>query len=210
MFTEKIITKIGYIEATIPFAYYNQLLQNINENPPTELYNKSLAGQIENEKKIDFNLFPQEIKNIIFDGCVKYIDTFGHDFFIKNVSLKHKLQFLNIWINFQKSGEYNPIHNHTGDLVFVTWLQIPYDLNEEQSQPSCIHSNFPVASKFQFTNITNPYTDKINNLLDIDKSYEGKIIIFHADMYHLVYPFFTSDKYRISVSGNLRIMPDED
>ena len=37
----------------------------------------------------------------------------------------------------------------------------------------------------------------------IDKSWEGVMILFPADTAHQVYPFYTSDDYRISISGNL-------
>ena len=51
------------------------------------------------------------------------------------------------------------------------------------------------------------YTDvfgqiAVNNLR-VDKSYEGTIIIFKSNLRHLVYPFHTSDDYRISISGNI-------
>jgi len=38
--------------------------------------------------------------------------------------------------------------------------------------------------------------------LPVDKSYEKKLLLFPATMRHSVYPFYTSDDYRISVSGN--------
>ena len=89
MFIEKIITKIGYIETTLPFSYYNQLLQNINENPPTEPHNRSLAGQIENEKYLNSSLIPEEVKQIINEGCHGYIDIFGHNKF-KDVRVRNR------------------------------------------------------------------------------------------------------------------------
>ena len=48
--------------------------------------------------------------------------------------------------------------------------------------------------------------------LNLDKSCEGKIAIFPSVLNHIVYPFHTSDNYRISVSGNLvrsKILPQE-
>ena len=39
--------------------------------------------------------------------------------------------------------------------------------------------------------------------LQVDKSYEGKIIIFPANLTHGVLPFYTSDDYRITISGNV-------
>ena len=166
MFTEKIITKVGYLETTLPFAYYNQLLGNINENFPKELHNANLAGHIEDERKLDHNVFSNEIKKIIIDGCNHYVNIFGHDKIQTSSELVNfRGSVLNTWINFQKRFEYNPIHNHDGDLVFVIWLQIPYSIEDELNHPSCKHSNTKLASSFQFTNIVNPYTNFINKIL---------------------------------------------
>ena len=39
--------------------------------------------------------------------------------------------------------------------------------------------------------------------LDVDKSFEGQMVMFPSKLQHLVYPFYTSDDYRITVSGNI-------
>ena len=36
-----------------------------------------------------------------------------------------------LWINHQKSNEYNPPHDHDGKLSFVIYLQIPEELKKE-------------------------------------------------------------------------------
>ena len=33
----------------------------------------------------------------------------------------------------------------------------------------------------------------------------GKMILFPSKIYHQVYPFYTSDEYRISISGNVSL-----
>jgi hypothetical protein len=38
-----------------------------------------------------------------------------------------------------------------------------------------------------------------------DKKYEGKICIFPSYLHHSVFPFYSSDEYRISIAGNLKI-----
>ena len=40
-------------------------------------------------------------------------------------------------------------------------------------------------------------------MLDVDNEYEGKIMMFPSSLVHCVYPFYTSDDYRISLSGNI-------
>ena len=44
-----------------------------------------------------------------------------------------------------------------------------------------------------------------NEIIHADKSYEGKICLFPSKLRHSVSPFFSSDDYRISVSGNVMI-----
>ena len=36
-----------------------------------------------------------------------------------------------LWINFQAANEYNPPHNHTGDLSLIIYLQVPQEIREE-------------------------------------------------------------------------------
>ena len=205
MFEEKIITKTGYIETTLPFAYYNKLLLNINSYEFSDGVDHLLAGVIETEKKFSIYSIPEEIREIIIRGCHTYNSTFGHNIFL-DPPPKYKLEFINTWINFQKKYEYNPAHHHSGDLVFVIWIKIPYKLQDELNHPSSITSNSGAASKFQFTNVSNQFSNISKNLLHVDESFEGKMIIFHSKMEHTVYPFFTSDEYRISMSGNLKIV----
>jgi hypothetical protein len=38
---------------------------------------------------------------------------------------------------------------------------------------------------------------------DVDNTWEGKMALFPADLNHIVYPFYTSEDYRISISGNV-------
>ena len=39
-------------------------------------------------------------------------------------------------------------------------------------------------------------------VFNVDKSFEGKILMFPSYMQHQVFPFYTSDDYRITISGN--------
>ena len=39
--------------------------------------------------------------------------------------------------------------------------------------------------------------------LPVDNSWQGKMALFPADLNHQVYPFYTSDEERITISGNV-------
>ena len=62
-------------------------------------------------------------------------------------------------------------------------------------------SDIKMTSKFCFM-YANHQRGGIGTIaLNVDQSYEGKIILFPADLAHAVYPFYTSDDYRITMSG---------
>ena len=46
-------------------------------------------------------------------------------------------------------------------------------------------------------------TKKLSNIIQFDKTYEGKGFIFPAFLKHVVYPFYTTDLPRITMSGNI-------
>ena len=115
------------------------------------------------------------------------------------------LAFESMWCNFQRKYEFNPPHTHSGLLSFVVFVKIPYDLEEEHKVYPDVKTNptIPIAtSKFCFLNPNG--TGISMDVINVDKSFEGKGFIFPSTQYHEVYPFYTSDDYRITVSGNLR------
>ena len=118
----------------------------------------------------------------------------------------HNVAFVlnNVWVNFQKKYEFNPIHNHSGVYSFVIWVKVPYKLIDEKQFSPGREANCALSGKFCFV-----YTDVLGAIhqhtIPVDSSYEGKIILFPAKMSHTVYPFFSSDDYRISVSGNISL-----
>ena len=108
----------------------------------------------------------------------------------------------NLWVNYQKKYEFNPLHTHSGFVSFVIFMSIPYDLQDEEDMFK--ESNNKQASKFGFFSPDHRHPGGIDMVsLNVDKSYVGKMIMFKASQVHGVYPFYTSNDYRITVSGNL-------
>jgi len=108
------------------------------------------------------------------------------------------------WVNFQQKHEYNPPHSHTGIFSFVIWYQIPYYLKDEALYNAGLkrNTNGPLNNgNFQFLY---PIDDRIYPYnLDIDKTKEGYMAIFPSLLTHTVFPFYSSDEYRITISGNI-------
>ena len=169
------------------------LLNNI----PDKKFNDGLAGQINEEYGYDTR--PQFIDEFI----LKKIENPIIQYHLGKVKIikEPKLALQNLWINLQKKHEFNPLHNHTGILSFIIFLKVPYNLDDEMKvfpQASCE----PMASKLSF--IVFDSLGEISELnVPVDKSFENRMIMFPAKLQHLVYPFYTSDDYRITCSGNI-------
>jgi hypothetical protein len=114
------------------------------------------------------------------------------------------LKFDNLWVNFQKKYEYNPIHDHTGIYSFVIWYQVPYTLEDEQKYHHSSGNNHHGDFNFVYPAPFNRSYQMLSQPLKIDKSKEGYISIFPSSLNHIVYPFYSSDEYRITLSGNIR------
>ena len=167
------------------------ILENSNQ---FKKYNKDLAGNLEKEYSTHKS---QEILR-------SYLISLANEFHKHSAENEHYPQWdiKDLWINFQKKYEHNPLHNHTGVLSFVLWVQIPYNLKDELSHPNCINSNTPSNSLFEFV-FTDFMGRIVQNRIEVDKSWEGTMIMFPSSLNHMVSPFYTSDEYRISISGNL-------
>ena len=109
------------------------------------------------------------------------------------------------WNYFQALDEqFNPPHTHTGIMSFVIWISIPYDLQAEEKVFPEIKSGPTRTSKFTF-HYVNVLGQMQHYTLNVDKEFEGNIALFPSHLNHSVNPFYTSDEYRISVAGNLRL-----
>ena len=180
-----------------PPKLFKWLKDNISDKIKANNY---LAGHIKNEYY--YENYPNEIRDYIVDksqshaGLKSYADNIN--VLTKNVPYILKT----MWVNLQKKYEFNPLHNHTGVFSFIIPLKIPYKLENEKKALSYNKNSQSYTSKLIFVSINNVGTI-IDTPVSMDKSYIGKCMIFPAVLKHMVYPFFTSDDYRITVSGNL-------
>ena len=112
------------------------------------------------------------------------------------------------WVNYMKKYEFNPPHNHDGLYSFVVFVKIPYDLKKEEdyfSEIAIKESRKEIqTSKLNFLN-TDPAGNICTTAVQVDKSFQGKMLMFPSTQMHMVHPFYTSDDYRITVSGNIKV-----
>jgi len=206
-YTTHFFDNIGFVLADLPediFLKVKQCCSDIEKDPNgAKPANAILAGAIDQEYFVDsvkHELEPYLIwLSNEYDSHYHYTQTVDY---MDIGDRKWQFSVDSVWANFQRKHEFNPVHNHGGTLSFVIWVQIPYELEEEFKQ-SREHNDYPkTTSCFQFL-VTNTMGQIYNHTLPVDKTWQGKIIMFPAKMMHTVYPFYTSDDYRISVAGNV-------
>lgn len=185
--------------------YTGIILQGKDNNKTfrrNELKDKRVQGI---EEAFYMKNIPENYKNYILSFCDNYWQHYNIRF-----QPNQKWVIDQIWINLQKKYEFRPNHAHSNNdgegLSFVTYIKIPYDQEKEDAYPN--HTSLAEIrrnGKIEFTlhDLSGKMTSK---LLDIDKSYEGTTILFPNSFVHCVYPFYTSDDYRISFAGNLKLI----
>jgi len=209
MFEHAHLPNVGLTSGKIPPNIYQALNQEIvdihtasetgslDKNGIVKM-NPSLAGQITKEYEITKSL---PLLNPFLEEMGRaYQKEWYH--FGKNDPNKN-LKVESVWVNMQKKLEVNPLHKHDGTLSFVAWLYVPFKLEDERNMPNCKNSRtMELSSTFQFV-----YTTALGTIANcpmfVESGWEARIVMFPAQLLHMVYPFQTSDDYRISIAGNL-------
>ena len=188
----------GLTRGIIPQEIYQPVMQEIKdiEKDDRGIYkmNRTLAGQIEREYQLE------KSKKYM----VPYLEEMGREY-QKNWDYYQgkDLKVDSLWVNMQQKTEYNPIHNHDGVLSYVAWMEIPYKHEDERnvnhskdSRTKDCSYTFPCVYSSIIGNIT-------HQVFEVETGWEGRIVMFPSNLLHIVYPFYTSDSYRISIAGNL-------
>mgnify|MGYP003139519095 CR=1 FL=1 len=157
-------------------------------------YREKLAGVIKEE----YSFHSKEKVLPYISQCLGIYDQAWQKF--KNVFYKpeNKPQYLlsALWVNYMKRYEYNPPHDHSDELSFVIFLDVPQAIRDEQKAfignsggPGSLGFLYGEGNRQAITyQATMPQT--------------GDMFIFPAWVKHYVAPFY-SDVTRISVSGNV-------
>jgi hypothetical protein len=200
------IYKRGYVSATCPpdvFAQIKAEVTEMRENAFAQAapYNSLLVGSIQHEylleRSCDALMAPVQAM------ADAYMAEFGAD--PVNFAMRDPFGGApDVWVNFQQKGEDNPPHQHRGDLSFVLWVQVPFEIQAERARlPENSMATF--AASFGMLIPDHYSRGGIATVsLPVDRTWEGRMILFSSDTFHYVTPFHTSDAYRISVAGNIR------
>lgn len=169
---------------------------------PQNLIIKYLMNILFNEKDNPkmFNFINGELKK-----NMEVIARLNPEFLRTNKELAPRLNGL--WVNFQRKCEFQPVHFHDGMFSFVIWMDIPYDWKDEAKLNLTRPSNGTTTPTGNFTFVHNKCVSNSRMVtstnIPMSPSMNGYCCFFPSDLCHQVYPFYTSDKERISISGNI-------
>ena len=183
----------------LPKEYFDWLVNNISKNDPK---NSTLAGHIKEE--YSYYNWPKEFEDWLIDKAQSNQPLMNYCNSISVLSENLPFYMDSLWVNLQKKYEFNPLYNHSGIWSFIIPLQIPYKLEDEDVVfPKTSYKN-PCASRLAFT-VIEALGEILTIDVNMDQSYIGKVLMFPSRLQHMVYPFYTSDEYRITVSGNIAL-----
>ena len=181
----------------------NKLLEDTSLHQP---YNERLVGHINEEYQLPLS---ENFQKYLFELFKFYCEEAGDKEYSRIIGMcSSPPQFnfaLDNWVNFQSKYEYNPPHYHTGLFSWVLWHKIPFtNENEKRYGPGYKkhpdHKNYNGNFIFQFADGFNI----CDHDFPVDNKWEGSIVLFPSALTHQVFPFYTSDDYRITVAGNIK------
>ena len=203
------------MQAELDDKEIKELLDRGNRMREMDLnYTEQLAGDLDNEYyHVDIeSWFPQLFGKYIdayIDGLMNLWQVpIGEGSNPSHAADEDKNEGLNrvgwtmhsLWINYMQARDFNPPHNHSGDLSFVIYLDVPKELKEEYDNNKHIHNNGGPGA-IQFTWGEEQYLS-ISNRTYFPET--GMVLIFPAWLKHFVIGY-RSEVERVSVSGNIHL-----
>jgi len=188
-----------------PFLFHSKVNESLVKflldegQKATKSHNKSLAGHLKSQF-----LYPSEIQRKFYsDFFSSYISAYRQahcKYYRLPQDIPVEVSYDDLWINFMKSGEFNPSHTHGSDISFVIFLEVPEEIHKEAEKYEGV-GTAPGSIIFHYGETTKP------KWVENEFSYRpkaGDLFIFPALLQHWVAPF-KANVTRVSVSGNLRI-----
>ena len=186
-----------------PFVYFTKFPDYITKKllregkQAKDSYNHALAGHLNHQY-----LYPQSVQEWFYKEIELVISSYRHQHCkyhgIQNLNVEFRAH--DLWVNFMKPGDFNPVHTHSGDYSFVYFLDVPNKLIKERDDfkgtgggPGCLNFEYGLQQRPKWC------TTGV-----VIKPETGDFYMFPALLQHWVAPF-KSNCTRISVSGNLSI-----
>ena len=196
-----------WLDARLTEEEMNSLWQIISEEN-LEDYRDQLVGHVTKSEMLEDKdnwFFKSVIKKLTERMFYRNWENFSkfHITAIEEGTPLPEFEMHDIWVNYQKQHEFNPLHNHSGLFSFVIFMKIPTHWKEQHALPWLKNIQQPQASDFQFVF---PHENKLETVpLLLSPEDEGRMLFFPAWLDHQVYPFYECEEERITISGNIRI-----
>ena len=184
-------SNLNFIAEKIPQDIYYSLLNYTRKRRLDEVWNMNsrLAGALDQQSSLsEWKYECPKLEEYLLDrvnGIWDWVYTTCPWEFNKTKDITKFIKLHNLWVNYQKKNQYNPIHVHSGVVSFVIFVDIPYGPEER--------NNFYSDGAFQLE----------KEVLPVDNSWNGTILMFPSTTNHAVYPFRSTEKERTTVSGNI-------
>tara|TARA_B100000427_G_C15508550_1_gene595094 strand:- start:937 stop:1554 length:618 start_codon:yes stop_codon:yes gene_type:complete len=184
-------SNLNFIAEKIPQDIYYSLLNYTRKRRLDEVWNMNsrLAGALDQQSSLsEWKYECPKLEEYLLDrvnGIWDWVYTTCPWEFNKTKDITKFIKLHNLWVNYQKKNQYNPIHVHSGVVSFVIFVDIPYGPEERD--------NFYSDGAFQLE----------KEVLPVDSSWNGTLLMFPSTTNHAVYPFRSTDKERTTVSGNI-------
>jgi len=182
---EKILLpNYGLIKTKLPKDIYTSALKEcLNIKNKKEFFSGLTEPGVAKHYYVKNNL--DKIQNFMSTVVDYYNKQYPN--YLKGIKILNKnlpIEFQKPWINYQKKGEYIPMHEHDGVLSYNIWMRLPSKSIFEFNYNSIIGRN-------------------LSNIIHLDKKDEGTVVLFPSLLQHIVYPFHNTTKTRISIAGNI-------
>jgi len=157
-------------------------------------YRATLAGHLSEEYTLGGEEISIWLKKYFEAYAVAYNKWRGFEKDTKKMKPNFRLKSL--WINYMKAGEFNPPHDHSGDLSFVIYPDIPNQLIQE-NKTYVGTTRGPGSVCWIYGEGNSQCISVVRRLPET-----GDLVIFPSSLKHWVFPF-KSNVERVSVSGNI-------
>ena len=174
------------------------LKEGKNSRKKSNDFRSRLAGHLSEEYRLNN-------KDAIFKWFEKYVSVYigGYKKWrAREYETTDKFQVVDFWINYMKSNDFNPPHDHNGDLSVVMYPYVPKEIEKENKKYKG-RGPGPGGIGWFYGEGNIQYIDNVTMMPQT-----GDLFIFPASLKHWVFPF-RSKVERISVSANISFKKHE-
>lgn len=197
-----LLPNTGVVVGTVPddtFQTIRKMAAEKFDDPNKVSVTPRLVGQIQHG--YEFGEVGSLVCPLVLELCEYYVQNFGIGIDHQHVHGVSSLQCDIPWINYQYKHEFNPIHQHNGLFSYVLWVEIPYTEQQERAVAPGQDANEFKAGLFTFH-----YSDLLGSRTSFAPpldTLQGTLAVFPSKMSHSVNPFYSTDKPRVTIAGNV-------